>query len=115
MGEYCSFRIWQLKPGCSATDLEALAASGLLEMQYWIPGVKHLSLTRLQGELMGRYLLMITFQSHEAYTKWRQVEEEGPDYWERYASVLMHWEQLSRLVEEYTGEKVIDTKVQGIV
>jgi hypothetical protein len=43
------------------------------------------------------------------------VEEEGPDYWERYASVLMYWEQLSMLVEEWVGEKVIDVEVEGAV
>jgi len=35
---------------------------------------------------------MITnFVDREAYQRWRQIEEEGPDYWERYASILMHW------------------------
>jgi hypothetical protein len=40
MSDYCSIRIWQLKPGCSYKELE---------VQRWIPGVKHLSLVRLGG------------------------------------------------------------------
>ena len=40
------------------------------------------------------------------------AELEAPDYWERYASVLMHWEQLSALVEEHTGETVVDAIVE---
>ncbi len=111
MQNYYSVRVWQLKPGASAGDVEALAASGMLEMQRWIPGVKYLSLIRLRGE-SGRYLLITTFENSEAYRRWRQVEEEGPDYWERYASVLMHWEQLSALVEEYAGEAVVDASVE---
>jgi heme-degrading monooxygenase HmoA len=111
MGDYYSVRVWQLKPGASAAEVEALTASGILEMQRWIPGVKHLSLIRLAGE-STRYLLITTFVNAEAYKRWRQVEEEGPDYWERYASVLMHWEQLSALVEEYVGEAVVDASVE---
>jgi len=80
-------------------------------MQRWIPGVKHLSLVRLGNEFEGRYLLAITFTSYEAYTYWRQVEEEGPDYWERYASVTMHWEQVAQHVEEYHGEIAVDAVI----
>ena|SRR5205823_3868751 len=109
MQDYYSVRVWQLKPGASAAELEALTASGLLEMQRWIPGVKHLSLVRLTDE---RYLLITTFVNAQAYKRWRQVEEEGPDYWERYASVLMHWEQLSALIEEYVGEGVVDASIE---
>jgi len=113
MGDYYLVRVWQLKPGASAAELEGLTASGILEMQRWIPGVKHLSLIRLIGESqIGCYLLVTTFANHEAYKRWRQVEEEGPDYWERYASVLMHWEELSTLVEEYAGEAVVDASVE---
>jgi hypothetical protein len=109
--DYCSIRLWQLKPGCSSKDLEALAASGLVEMQRWIPGVKQLSLVRLGDEFKGRYLLTITFTDYKAYMYWRQVEEEGPDYWERYASVTMHWEQLAQPVEEYHGEIAVDAMI----
>jgi hypothetical protein len=108
---YCCVRLWRLKPGASAHDLEALTSSGLLEMQRWIPGVEHLSLVRLGGEPAGRYLLITTFSDYEAYMHWRQVEEEAPDYWERYASILMHWEQLSDMIEEYDGEVVVDVQV----
>ena len=108
MNVYRSLCIWQLKPGASASELEELVTSGVLEMQRWIPGVKGLSLIRLDSEPAGRYLLMTTFTDSEAYQRWRQIEEEGPDYWERYASVLMHWEQLVKLVEEYHGEVVSD-------
>ncbi|HLH60816.1 MAG TPA: hypothetical protein VKV20_03955 [Ktedonobacteraceae bacterium] len=111
MPDYCSIRIWQLKPGSSARELEALVASGLLEMQRWIPGVKHVSLVRLGDAFDGRYILTTTFTNHEAYTNWRQVEEEGPDYWERYASVMMHWEQMARLVDEYHGELAVDVTI----
>ena len=113
MQDYYSVRVWQLRPGASAAELEALTASGVLEMQRWIPGVKGLSLIRLTAESeTGRYLLITTFMNYEAYRRWRQVEEEGPDYWERYASVLMHWEQLSTLVEEYVGEVIVDVSVE---
>ena len=77
-------------------------------MQRWIPGVLGLSLIRLDGEPVGCYLLITTFTDYEAYRRWRQIEEEGPDYWERYASVLMYWEQLVMLVQEYQGEMVSD-------
>ncbi len=86
-------------------------SSGVLEMQRCIPGVKHLSLIHLAGEHPGRYLVITTFTDYEAYQGWRRVEEEGPDYWERYASVLMNWEQLVDLVEEYYGESITDITV----
>lgn len=108
---YRVVRVWQLKPGCSAADLETLTATGIVEMQRWVPGVKHLSLLRLQDEPTGRYLFSVGFTDERAYRKWRQVEEEGPDYWERYASVQAHWEQLSSLVEEYVGAMVIDVQI----
>ncbi len=111
MNEYCSIRIWQLRQGCSAKELEALATSGLLEMQHWIPGVKHVSMVRLGDAFDGRYILTTTFLSYEAYTYWRQVEEEGPDYWERYASIMMDWEQMAQLVEEYHGEIAVDAAI----
>ncbi len=108
MNAYRSIRLWQLKSGASASELEELLTSGVIEMQRWIPGVQHLSLMRLAGEPPVRYLVITTFSNYEAYRRWRQIEEEGPDYWERYASVLMHWEQLVSLVEEYHGESVFD-------
>ncbi len=106
MGNYCSVRVWQLKTGASAAEVEALATSGVAEMYRWIPGVKQLSLVRLANGPETRYLVITTFTNYDAYKHWRQVEEEGPDYWERYASILMHWEQLVRLVEEYQGEAI---------
>ncbi len=108
MNEYRSVSLWQLQQGASARELEELLASGVLEMQRWISGVKELSLIRLDGESTGRYLVITTFTDYGAYRRWRQIEEEGPDYWERYASVLMHWEQQVKLVEEYHGEVVSD-------
>ncbi len=109
----------------AATELERLAASGLAEMQSWVAGVKSLSLLRLEGDGVvpapakmtaveeteegGRYLLLIRFASYEAYRRWRLVEAEGADFWERYASVMMSWEQLSQLVGEYAGQAVVDT------
>ena len=111
MAEYHSTRIWQLKQGFTGADLEDLAASGYLEMQRWIPGVKQVSLLRLDGEQGGRYLLRTTFTNSETYMYWRQVEEEAPDYWERYAAVLMQWEQMCYLVEEYVGQSVLDARL----
>ena len=108
MNMYRSVRLWQLKSGASARELEELVTSGILEMQRWIPGTLGLSLVRLDGEPIGRYLMITNFIDREAYQRWRQIEEEGPDYWERYASILMHWEQLARLIEEYHGEMVSD-------
>lgn len=120
MGDYYSMRVWQLKAGSSAAELETLAATGIAEMHRWIPGVKQLALMRVEprepgetaepgGSQQPRYLMLTTFVSFEAYKAWRRIEEEGPDYWERYASVFMHWEQIVRLVEEYSGE-LIDLK-----
>lgn len=114
MGDYYSMRIWQLKAGASAADLETLAATGVAEMHRWIPGVKQLALMRTRPSEKGvaqqpRYLMLTTFVSYEAYKAWRRIEEEGPDYWERYASVFMHWEQMACVVEEYSGE-LIDLK-----
>ncbi len=111
MNGYRSVRLWQLKSGASARELEELVTSGVLEMQRWIPGVQSLSLVRLDGEPTGRYLMITNFIDCEAYRRWRQIEEEGPDYWERYASILMHWEQLAKLIEEYHGEMVSDLTV----
>jgi hypothetical protein len=114
MNGYRSVRLWQLRPGASASELEELVTSGVLEMQRWIPGVQGLSLISLDGEPAGRYLLITIFTDYEAYRRWRQIEEEGPDYWERYASVLMHWEQLVTLVEEYQGEVVSDLVIWDV-
>ena len=88
MGEYCSVRVWQLKTGASAAELETLAASGVAEMHRWIPGIERLSLVRVEHEeheapgSQPRYLMLTTFTNQEAYRAWRRVEEEGPDYWE---------------------------------
>ncbi len=107
MGDYYCARLWQVKAGTPIAEVEDLASSGIVEMQRWIPGVKHLSLLRLVGEPQ-RYLMILNFISYEAYLYWRQVEEEAPDYWERFAAVLMQWDQLCELVEEYTGEQIVD-------
>ncbi|HAT44497.1 MAG TPA: hypothetical protein DEV72_06945 [Ktedonobacter sp.] len=102
---YYSVRIWQLKPDCTGAELEALAASGYLEMQRWISGVKHVSLVR--SDTGPEYVLTTTFIDAVAYVHWRQVEQEAPDYWERYAAILMQWERTCRLVAEYAGEAVV--------
>jgi heme-degrading monooxygenase HmoA len=113
MGKFYSVRLWQLKPGQNGADLEALAASGYLEMQRWIPGVKRLSLLRAEGEREHeeRFLLTTTFESYDAYRSWRQIEEEAPDYWERFAAIAMQWEQMCFLLDEYVGEMVLDTGI----
>ncbi len=106
MGEYCSARVWQLKEGASAAELEALATSGIAEMYRWIAGIKRLSLVRIAHTPETRYLMLATFTDYQAYISWRRIEEEGPDYWERFASVFMYWEQLARLVEDYHGDSL---------
>jgi len=92
-------------------ELEALAASGYLEMQRWIPGVAQVSLARADGGTAGCYVLTTTFASAAAYTHWRQVEQEAPDYWERYAAILMQWEGACRLVGEYAGETILEVSL----
>lgn len=114
MGSYYSVRVWQLKGGQAGADLEELAASGYSEMQRWIPGVKRVLLLRAAGNRKDRYVLTTTFDSEEAYRYWRQIEEEAPDYWERYASIVMQWEQLCDLVDEYVGEVVLDTRIDAL-
>ena len=115
MSEYCSVRVWQLKEGAVAAELEALATSGVAEMYRWIPGLKSLSLVRIAPAPETRYLLIVTFSDYQAYITWRRIEEEGPDYWERFASVFMHWEQMARLVEDYHGDAIslLDLNRQG--
>lgn len=113
MGEYYAVRIWQLKAGHTGAELEALANTGYLEMQRWIPGVRHISLLRASGNTTGCYVLTTTFADYGAYTYWRQVEEEAPDYWERYAAIIMQWERICRLVKEYGGEIVMDVGLDG--
>src|SRR5436305_14708304 len=101
MGDYHLVRVWQLKPGCTGTELEELMASGYLEMQRWIPGVKHIALVRVGGDGTGRYVLTSTFASYEAYSHWRQVEVEADDYWERLAAKFMQWEYVCFQPEMY--------------
>src|SRR6266516_1511329 len=88
MGKHYLVRVWELKAGCAGEELEELMSSGYLEMQQWMPGVEHVSLLRAGGAGEGRYVLMTTFVSPEAYRYWRQVEEEAADYWERYEAEL---------------------------
>ena len=64
MDAYHLVRVWQLKEGCTGAELEELMASGYLEMQRWIPGVKHIALLRVGGHGVGRYVLTTTFASH---------------------------------------------------
>lgn len=64
MGDYHSVRIWQLKAGSTAADFEALAASGYLEMQRWIPRVKRVFLQRASGPAAECYVLNTTFVGH---------------------------------------------------
>lgn len=110
MDDYSCTRVWQLKPGASARDVEVLASSGMLEMQHWIPGIKRFSLCRLSSE-PRRYLMTMIFSTYESYMYWRQVEGEAADYWEHFAAVLAQWEQLCQLVEEYAGDMVMDVEL----
>jgi hypothetical protein len=107
MGDYVCTRVWQLKPGVSAGDVEALASSGMVEILSWIPGIKRFSLCQLLGEPRG-YLMSMSFVDYGSYMYWRQVEGEAADYWEHFAAVLAQWEQLCQLVEEYAGDRVVD-------
>lgn len=104
MSGYCCVRVWQLKAGASDVELEALATDGIAEMYRWIPGVEGFSLVRLASQAAARYLTLVTFRNYQAYVSWRRIEEEGADYWERFASIFMHWEQVAHLVEEYHGD-----------
>jgi|SRR5947209_17925141 len=111
MVDYYSVRIWQLKPGYTDAELESLASSGYLELQRWIPGVKRITLLRSPGAAAPNcYVLTTTFANHEAYTYWRQVEQEAADYWERYAAITMQWERMCSLVSEYAGEIALDVE-----
>ena len=67
MNMYRSVRLWQLKSGASSRELEELVTSGILEMQRWIPGAQGLSLVHLDGEPLGRYLMITTFIDRESY------------------------------------------------
>lgn len=114
MAKFYCVRVWQVRPGAEAVELERLAGSGLVEMQRWIPGVERIALVRddsTAAEDGRRYVMTITFIDRRAYDYWRQMEEEGLDYWERYAAVLTQWEQLSMLIAEYAGELVVDALV----
>jgi hypothetical protein len=123
LADYYLLRVYELKPGVEARELEQLAASGLAEMQGWVAGVKRFSLLRLddagtparaetgtmeEAANTARYLLLLHFASYEAYRRWRLVEAEGADFWERYASVMIAWEQLGQPVMEFSGEAVVD-------
>src|SRR5579883_2589869 len=50
LADYYLLRVYELKPGVEARELEQLAASGLAEMQGWVAGVKRFSLLRLHEE-----------------------------------------------------------------
>jgi len=39
------------------------------------------------------------------------AELEAPDYWERYAAILMQWEGACRLVGEYAGETILEVSL----
>ena len=112
MGDYVCTRVWQLKPGVSVADVEAVASSGLVEILSWIPGIKGFSLCRLSVE-PRQYLMSMLFADYRSYMYWQQVEEEAADYWEHFAAVLTQWEQLCQLVEEYGGDAVMDVVFDG--
>jgi len=112
MGDYYCTRIWQLKQGASSQEVELVASSSVVEMLRWIPGVKQVSFVHLAESEPRRYLMTLLFTNQASYTYWRQVEEEAPDYWERFASVQMHWEQLCALIEEYAGVVVMNVGLE---
>jgi hypothetical protein len=110
MGEYCCIRIWQLKHGASSTELEALIGAEMTMMQNLLPGVKRCILFRIHpttGETI-QYMLIIAFAHAEAYTYWRQVEEEAPTYWPNFASLLFRLEQTCTLLNEYIATIVLE-------
>ncbi len=112
MGDYYCVRVWQLKQGASANEVEQLASSSVLEMLRWIPGVKQVSLVHVARSEPRSYLMVLTFTNKASYTYWRQVEEEASDYWEHFASVQMQWEQLCLLMSEYAGEMMMDITLE---
>jgi hypothetical protein len=109
MQDYACMRVWQLKAGASAAELERLATSGFLEMQRWIPGVKQVALLNVAAA-PGQFVMVMTFADHEAYLRWRKAEEEGADYWEHYAAIASEWDRLASLVTEYIGDLMMDEK-----
>ncbi len=101
-------------PGTGKTTLGKRIAKDLNLPFVHKDGIKELLFDKLgwSDRVWSRKVgIAITFTSYEAYTYWRQVEEEGPDYWERYASIMMHWEQLAQPVEEYHGEIAVDAEI----
>jgi hypothetical protein len=42
-----------------------------------------------------------------------RVEEEGPDYRERYAPIMMHREHLALLIEQYHGEIAVHAVIMA--
>lgn len=111
MSEYYSTRKWKLKEEANGRDLEDLVRSGVVEILRWVPGVKRLHFGGIEGE-PGLYSLTLIFSDQSAYQKWRQFEEEGGDYWERYASVMIHWEQMAQIEEEYSGEVIMEVALE---
>jgi hypothetical protein len=109
MGNYYCIHILQLKPTISGTNLEALIRIRVIEMERWIPGIQRCSLLRINAndDEPIRYMMTLTFATHEAYGYWRQVEEEAPAYWPQLASVLLRCEQSYALLEEYKGTMVL--------
>ena len=110
MGEYCCIRIWQLKQGASPTDLEALIGVEMTMMQSLLPGVIRCILFRIHptSEETADYMLIITFTNTEAYTYWKQVEEEAPTYWPNFASLLFRLEQTCILLNEYVATLLLE-------
>ncbi|MGZ3644614.1 MAG: hypothetical protein ACXVCM_12260 [Ktedonobacteraceae bacterium] len=43
-----------------------------------------------------------------------QIEEEGPGYWELYASIMMYWEQMATMILLDQGEVLGDFAGQSL-
>jgi hypothetical protein len=109
MGSYYCIQLLQLKPNASETEFEDLIHMRIVEMERWIPGVLTFSLLRAsarEDEKARHYFMTLTFTNFEAYTYWRQVEDEAVTYWPQLASTLLRCEQLATLINEFEGTMI---------
>lgn len=115
MGKYYLQRIVRLNDGHSAVELEHLLQTGYLEMQRWMSGVERLTFARAAETNEARYVLSLTFASYEAYKQWRRVEEDGADFWERYAAIQAEWEEVCSVSSECAGDVVLEVALGDAV
>jgi heme-degrading monooxygenase HmoA len=115
MGVYYCVHILKMKPGATASELEALLRTRVVEMGRWIPGVQRFTLMRTNALVSEavRYVMTITFESQQAYAYWHQVEEEAQAYWPQLAAVLQRCEQMATLLDEYEGTMLLQEELNS--